>query len=206
MTLRSMCLLEQMLGRSFYTMGQDAEDYIKYMYCCLVANNDNLLMDYSTFLVFLGDAKVSKWFTHEFQKLERYNEQFKMLMEKVDENTEENKTEETNDVVMMTDVAASLIIQHKLDPGYVMDKLEIWEIKPLMQCAENVKHAEMVEKRFWTFLQVMPHIDHKKVKKPEHLVKFQWEEKELKAKANEDLKNNLYAIKNMIGKKFDWIK
>jgi len=203
MTLRSMCAFEQMVGRSFYTMGQEDEDYFKYMYTCLVCNNDDLLMDYSTFLVLIGDKKVAKWITKEFEKLKRYNEQFNALLEETD-----NKEEASGDTgtVMMTDVAASLIIQHKLDPGYVMDKLEIWEIKPLVQCAENVKHVEMVEKRFWTFLTIMPHIDGKKIKKPEQLVSFEWEKGENKKRAEEDLKNNMTGIKSLIGKKFDWIK
>lgn len=203
MTLRSMCALEQMLGRSFYTLGQEDEDYFKYMYTCLVCNNDDLLMDYSTFLVLIGDKKVAKWITKEFEKLKRYNEQFNALIEETD-----NKEEASGDTgtVMMTDVAASLIIQHKLDPGYVMDKMEIWEIKPLVQCAENVKHVEMVEKRFWTFLTIMPHIDGKKIKKPEQLVSFEWEKGENKKRAEEELKNNMTGIKSLIGKKFDWIK
>lgn len=198
-----MCAFEQMCGRSFYTMGQEDEDYFKYMYTCLVCNNDDLLMDYSTFLVLIGDKKVAKWITKEFEKLKRYNEQFNALIEETDNKEEVSGDTET---VMMTDVAASLIIQQKLDPGYVMDKLEIWEIKPLMQCAENVKHVEMVEKRFWTFLTIMPHIDGKKIKKPEQLVSFAWENDETKKRAQDDLKNNLHAIKNLIGKKVDWFK
>lgn len=205
--LKSACMFEQMTGKSFYVMGEEVEDYIKFMYCCLVANNDNLLMDYSTFLVLIGDDKVQHWVTNQFSTLQKFNEQFKNLKEDEEEKEEETTTTETDTKpIMMTDVAASLIIQHKMDAHYVMYDMGLYEIKPFLTCAENLKKAEMVEKRFWTFLQIMPHVDHKKLKKPEHLVKFQWEEKEMKEMANNDLKNNIHAIKNMIGKKFDWIK
>ena len=49
-------------------------------------------------------------------------------------------------------------------------------------------------------IKVLPHIDSKKCKSPEALVPFEWEKEARKKKAEQELKNNEYAIKNMIGK------
>jgi len=204
--LKSAVMFEQFVGRSFYTMGEDPEDYLKYMYCCLVANNDSLLMDYSTFLVLAGDKKTMNWITNQFKTLEKFNSQFSSLTNQEDEKSEDVKVDDNAKPVMMSDVAASLIIQYKMDANYVMYDMGLYEIKPYLNCAENVKKAEMVEKRFWTYLQIMPHVDGKKLKKPEQLVSFEWEKGEVKKRAEEDLKNNMTGIKSLIGKKFDWIK
>lgn len=206
MNLSAICMFEQMTKKSFYRLGEEPEDYLKLMYCCLVANNDSLLMDYSTFLVLAGDKKTMNWITNKFKTLEKFNSQFINNDNQDDDENNDTKAGVDENQVMLTDVAASLIIQHKMDAQFVMKDLEMYQIKPFLNCAENVKKAEMVEKRFWTYLQIMPHVDGKKLKKPEQLVSFEWEKGEGKKRAEEDLKNNMTGIKSLIGKKFDWIK
>jgi hypothetical protein len=208
LNLKSCCLYEQLSGKSFFKLGNDVEDVILLMYASLITNNPSLLMSLNTFKVLIGDKKVSKWISDTYQTIAECNAQIKGIKTTFEGDEEKNEDIPEMDGKEMTinDVATSLIMQHKLDAHYVMYEMSLWEIKPLFQCAENCKHAEMVEKRFWTYLNIMPHVDHKKLKKPEHLVTFQWEAKEIRERSNNEIKNNLHAIRNMVGKKFDWIK
>ena len=206
LTFRSACLFEQMTGRSYFTLTADPDDIMKLTYCIIIANNENMSMTYSTFKILMGDKKVAKWVTEQYENEAAIKD---MLVGIPD--TEENENNDTNGEddtkpVTMTDVVASLVMQYHLDPNYVMDRMQLWEIKPYFKCAENLKKAEMVEKRFWTYLTVMPHIDTKKCKSPEKLVPFAWEAKERNTAAMKDLKNNMKGIKTLIGQKFDWIK
>ena len=58
-----------------------------------------------------------------------------------------------------------------------MYEMELWEIQPYLNAADIQRKAELVEKRFWTYLTIAPHIDGKKIRKPEDLVPFEWEKK-----------------------------
>lgn len=154
----------------------------------------------------MGDKKVAKWVTEQYENEAAIKDMLVGIPDKEeDDNNNANGEDDTKEVTM-TDVVASLIMQYHLDPNYVMDRMQLWEIKPYFKCAENLKKAEMVEKRFWTYLTVMPHIDTKKCKSPEKLVPFAWEAKEKSTAAMKDLKNNMKGIKTLIGQKFDWIK
>lgn len=206
LTFRSACLFEQISRRSYFTLTTDPEDIMKLTYCIIIANNDNLSMTYSTFKVLMGDSKFAKWIGEKYEDEAAIKNMMVGFAD--DEEVENNETnsEEEQKPLTMTDVVASLIMQYHLDPNYVMDRMQLWEIKPYFKCAENLKKAEMVEKRFWTYMQIMPHIDSKKCKSPEKLLPFAWEEKDRNAMAEKDLKNNMTGIKSLIGKKFDWIK
>ena len=206
LNLKSCCLYEQLSGKSFFKLGNDVEDVILLMYASLITNNPSLLMTLNTFRVLIGDKKVSKWISDTYQTIAECNAQLKGIQTTFEEENDEQAPEVDGDELTINDVATSLIMQHKLDAHYVMYEMALWEIKPLLQCAENCKRAEMVEKRMWTYLTIMPHIDAKKCKSPEKLLPFAWEKELIKKNAEKELKNNLHAIKGMIGKKFDWIK
>lgn len=207
LNLKSCCLYEQISGKSFFKLGNDVEDVILLMYASLVANNPSLLMSLNTFKVLIGDKKVSRWISDTYKTIAECNAQIKGIDTAFEEDSQTpNESDNDEHSMTMNDIATSLIMQHKIDAHYVMYEMSLWEIKPFLQCAENCKRADMVEKRMWTYLTIMPHIDAKKCKSPEKLLPFAWEKGVLKKKAENDLKNNMHAIKGMIGKKFDWIK
>ena len=81
-----------------------------------------------------------------------------------------------------------------------MYEMELWEIEPFFKWTEESQKDKWERERLWTYLNIMPHIDSKKCKSPDKLFPFPWEKEEHKKKAEQELKNNEYAIKNMIGK------
>lgn len=79
------------------------------------------------------------------------------------------------DETTITKIASALIVQHHLDANYVMEKMQLWEVVPYFQVADDVRKMELVDKRFWTWLSICPHIDSKKIKSADQLFKFEWE-------------------------------
>ena len=164
-------MYEQIFGKNFLRM-DDIEDTLELMYCCVVVNNPSLLMTYDVFKNFVQDTKVSKWLEREYRKISEFNAQIKVQGE-----AEEKEKEEDGEELTITNVASSLIIRYGMDPHYVMYEMELWEIQPYLNAADIQRKAELVEKRFWTYLTIAPHIDGKKIRKPEDLVPFEWEKK-----------------------------
>ena len=106
----------------------------------------------------------------------------------------------------MTDLATSLIIDYHMDAHYVMYEMNIWEIEPLYGAADAMVKRRYEEERLWAYIDIMPHIDGKKVKGPETLLPFPWEKDMKKKKIEKDLQNNLYAVKHTIGMNMDYIR
>lgn len=205
LNLKTIAYWETFTGRNFFRMNEgEAEDYLKLIYASVVVNNPTLVMDYGTFKILAGDKKVAKWIENEFRRIMSFNEQTKMFASDEDENNENTKS--TDVEIKMTDVAIALIMRYKLDPHYVWYDMDLWEVQHYFKLAEEMKKESLIEKRFWTYLTVAPHINTKKCKTPQKYLPFDWEKADREKNKIKELKDNQYAINNLIGKKIDWIK
>lgn len=174
MNLKACCLYEQMTGKNFLKMGSD-DDVMMLVYCCLVVNNPSLLMTYKVFQTLITDKKVSMWIAKEYGKISEFNSQLKVPEEPQKE--EKKKEDDEPEEITMTDVVSSLIIRHGMDAHYVMYEMDLWEIQPYLNAADIKRKSELITQRFWTYLTIAPNINTKKVKSPEEMVPFEWEEK-----------------------------
>jgi hypothetical protein len=152
------------------------------------------LMDFAK--IFGTNKKVTKQMLSEFEEYMDYMKQYSEHTETVNKDINDDVKAETT----ITDIVMYLITVCGIDPHYVMYEMELWEIEPYMKYAERNKKEELEMDRFWTYLNVSPHIDTKKCKSPDKLISFPWEVEEKKQKQNQELENNRFAITNMIGR------
>lgn len=93
-----------------------------------------------------------------------------------------NDTPEDSDsdgeTLTMSRLAAFLIVSCGLDPHYVMDEMQLYEIKPIIDQIVVKRREQQEDKRFWTFQVVAPHIDAKKsgINSLHDYLPFPWEE------------------------------
>lgn len=151
------------------------EDVLALVYCSLVVNNPSLLMTYKVFKTLITDKKVSNWISREYEKVSDFNAQLKA--QEPPKVEKEKKEDEEPEELNMTDIASALIVRHGVDAHYVMYEMELWEIQPYFNAADIQRKNELITQRFWTYLTIAPNINTKKVKSPEELVPFDWEEK-----------------------------
>lgn len=177
-SVRSLCFFEMFSGRK-YSEGI-GEDILLFMYCVLMANNPELRFSYGAFEMLMNDADFSKWITGKFNEISSFDNQ--IIPKEVVVNNE-NKTE-----VSVKDVASMLIVKFGLDPRYVYDEMDMWEVEGYFKVIEDMRKERYEEKRLFTYLTISPHIDTKKCKGPESLMPFPWE-KSSKEKAADDLKS-----------------
>jgi hypothetical protein len=171
LNIKACCYYEQLSGKSFFQCNTK-EDVLNLVYAILTTSNENLKITFPVFVSMLENKKVSRWVAEQYKKVMAVAQQ--LQIHKEDQEASEEK-EQSGDVMTMMKIASSLIVQHHVDAHYVMYDMALWEIMPFLDMADNVRKQELVDKRFWTFLTISPHIDGKKVKEPEDIVKFDFE-------------------------------
>lgn len=193
LNIKSLCYYEKITGKSFFVF--DGENVTELLYALFVVNNPDVVITLKTFMYMLEDTRLTKWLMTQYQSISETIQQFNSPL---DEGTVSG--DETDKPISITDYATSLIIDYGVDPEYVMYKMDIWEITEYYEAVATKIKRGMEDKRFWTYLQIMPHIDSKKCKKPEDLISFKWEKGDRKKRSEQEMERNMYAIKNMIGK------
>jgi hypothetical protein len=158
------------------------DEILKVLYCVVLANNDKVF----TFKTFKDIANNPDQFRTMVRELEKYNQ---VLSQFVEENDVpgERKTDETK--TWVKDIVASLIVE-RVDASFVMNDLTIADLPLFIKALNNKKRAEMEESRLWTYIWMAPHIDTKKLDRPEKICPFAWETEKIKEKAMQTMETN----------------
>lgn len=194
---KALMMFEKLSGESYFNINE--VNYVFLLYAMYMVKHPYLnmtLMDFAN--IFGSNKKVTKQLLKEFEEYMVYIRQFTTSNKTEAVDGEDKDAEKANTTI--TDIVMYLITACGIDPHYVMYEMELWEIEPYMKFAEMNKKESLEMDRLWTYLSISPHIDTKKCKSPDKLLPFPWEKEEHKKKAEQELKNNEYAIKNMIGK------
>lgn len=190
--MKTILLYEEMSGKSFYEVG--GEDIMLLIYCALVVNND-LSITKSHFDIIMKNEKIARELMTKCQSELDFIQQFIKTDDKVKQETEEvEKDNKISNIVNM------ILLQNNLDMNYVMYEMRLWELAPLIKAIEEKTKADMVEKRFWAYLNICPHIDSKKIKGPEDILPFPWEKDNKKEAALKFMDDNNEAIKAFFNK------
>ena len=193
---KAIVMFEKLSGLSYFDINE--ENYVFLLYTMYMVEHPYLNMTLLDFTKIFGtNKKVTKQILREFEEYMTYIKQFSS---NASADNQDNTKNEEGTKQTFTDIVMYLITNCGIDPHYVMYEMELWEIEPYMRYAEKNKKEELEMDRFWTFLNVSPHIDTKKCKTPDKFYPFPWEEKEKKVKQNKELENNRFAIMNMIGR------
>jgi hypothetical protein len=191
--IKSICAFEKLIDKSFFEMAD--EDIFYLLYAIYITNNPDKPIKQSTFFMMLENKEITKWMITQYSLITEMCEQFK--------NNSDDEKKSTNDEPIkarIMDYASTLIIEYGINPHYVMYEMDIWELSEYFNAIDTKLKKDAINDRFWAYVNVMPHIDTKKCKSPQHLVPFEWEKESIKKKQESELKNNMHAINNMIGK------
>lgn len=191
LNIKTICHYEFMTGKHFFSNDMNEEDMIHLLYSMLVVNNPSYDISYSVFKIMLEDERVLAWALREGKNVKKKMEN--MFGQKSKNNTEE--TDKQTDI-SVTDIATYLVVQHHMDINYVMFKMDLWEISAYISAANKDSQFKLENDRLWTYLTILPQIDGKKMKSPQQLIKFSWEEKDDK---KEELEKNTAAAMSFLG-------
>ena len=195
MTIKSLVMFEQIVGHSYMKLKE--EETVLLLYCLFICST-GYQYHFDTFSILCGNEKFINKLVEELKKTQEFFEQFKSFKREESE-AGESTDKEKEDSYSITEMVDKLIFQYGVDVNYVMNDMELWELTHFFEGAQEEYHLKMEEQRLWTFLQVAPHIDVKKVKSPEKFLPFHWEKEANKERSEKQLKVEAERAKSTIG-------
>lgn len=189
-SIRSAIYYEKLADTPFSKYNDNTADKLILLYCILISHKENNY--HKTFEEFMKEDFNSHLLKDLLTKLNdeiafmsQFNKNKKE--EQVFDNQPDTSTNEDN-AIWIKDVVPILVDDCGLDINFVLDDLSYTDIEDYLRYRDEKRKANLLEKRLFTYLTILPHIDTKKKKfGPEDLLPFSWEEKEKKNKAIKDI-------------------
>lgn len=201
LSVRALVMYEALSGKPFSATNNSQEDMLKLMYSAFVCST-GFEISLGGFSAMLENEKFANRLGGDLKRLQSFSEQFKND-EQFNDNEQSGNTEQGKTDISITEMVDKLIFEYGIDPGYVLEKMQLWELNHFMKGAEDRYKDRMEEKRMWTYLQVAPQIDLKKCNSPEKFLPFPWSKEENKKKKEKELATEAGRAKATIGMKLN---
>lgn len=180
LNIKSIILYERLTNESFSLFKPDVEKVIPLIYCIIAGNNDiSFTLEEAVELLF-SDEKFMKDLTKKLESQLKFQSQFSSMnfyQDEMDVKSDEKK--DTDKPVFISQLVPILVSDCGLDINYILEDLHYSEIDNFIHYKDEKSKSEMEDKRFWTYLAMLPHIDSKKCKM-ESLIEFPWEKEKKK--------------------------
>lgn len=179
LSIKAIIRAEMIMSKPFTEIDYtDIDDLMKLLYCTVLANN-SILFTFEEFKVIAGNEKQLVAMLKEIEKANLVMGQFTKPSGN-DAEGGSGESQYTKDLIGM-------LIMAGVDANFAMNEMEISDIPVFLEAYEKKRREEMEASRLWTFLNVAPHIDTKKIKSAKDLMLFPWEEEETRKLAEEAL-------------------
>lgn len=202
-SIRSAIYFEKLSNVPFSKYDDSMDLKLILLYCILIAHPENHY--HKTFDEFVKHDFNLKTINNLMTKLNEeiaFMTQFKTKTEEqpIDIQQDDTSTNIKEQPIWIKDIVPILVDDCNLNIDYVLDELSYTDIEEFLRYRDEKRKVELLEKRLFTYLTILPHVDTKKKKfTPEDLLPFEWEKKEKKEKAikdinSEDLKKKLTEL------------
>lgn len=168
-TVRDLLRYERLLGRSIFS---DEPDGATLIYCTTPeAYTRYTLEEWSrtTLGASAFMAEEAKELARELSALQQYSG-----LDTRDERLEVR--EERSEVRTLTDVVTELLTEGVVPADYLLERAELWELTIYIDATQRKRQQRLERERLWSYMGLLPHIDSKKIKRPEDLIPFSWDE------------------------------
>lgn len=172
-TVRDLLRYERLLGRSIFA---DEPDGATLIYCTTPeAYTRYTLEEWSrtTLGASAFMAEEAKELARELSALQQYSK-----VEARDERSEvrEEPTANSQQPRALTDVVTELLTEGVVPADYLLERAELWELTIYIEATQRKRQQRLERERLWSYMGLLPHIDSKKIKRPEDLIPFAWDE------------------------------
>lgn len=168
-TVRDLLRYERLLGRSIFAEEPDGATLI---YCTTPeAYTRYTLEEWSrtTLGASAFMAEEARELARELSALQQYSK-----VEARDERLETR--EEQAEVRTLTDVVTELLTESVVPADYLLERAELWELTIYIEATQRKRQQRLERERLWSYMGLLPHIDSKKIKRPEDLIPFSWDD------------------------------
>lgn len=160
-TLRALFIYEQITGKAF-ELKTITDEYL-FFYCILMANNPDSSLTFDE-LIDAIDEDMSIML--EFQNLLKKELEKQQLF--ITNNTDAKKALTTKEIY------STLVIEGGLDPEYVLDKMQMYELEPLISNLHKKDRNSWEQARMVAY--VIAQCNSTKKLKPTDIMQFSWDD------------------------------
>lgn len=201
LNIKSIVLYEKLTQESFSLFDGRISKIIPLLYCMLVANNDYNESYEDTVKYLFNDERLMKELGERLEKQMKFQSQFKSPFKEEEINLSDKSNDTSNDKqVFITQMIPILVVDCGLDINYVLNEMQYTDIDLYIRYKDDKEKTKLEEKRLFTYLTVLPHIDSKKCP-IENFLPFQWEEKEKKEKGLKEIEMNQHKLQEFLKSK-----
>lgn len=165
-TVRDLLRYERLLGRSIFA---DEPDGATLIYCTTPeAYTRYTLEEWSrtTLGASAFMAKEAQELARELASLQQYSQEL----------TNSQPTANSQQPRALTDVVTELLTESVVPADYLLERAELWELTIYIEATQRKRQQRLERERLWSYMGLLPHIDSKKIKRPEDLIPFAWDE------------------------------
>ena len=178
LNLQAIRVAEKLLKKPFGEFDLTDEETILTLMYAMVSENNDEVMTLDQFKSILNMGKIGIKVQRAVSDEMAYIDQFK-----------EEVSDKEEKAPYMGDLAA-LLITFGLDAHFVLYEMKLFEIGDYIKAIDEHKKEQMERDRMNTFYSILPHVDHKKIKKPQDIYPFPWEMEQLEKDALEQLEKD----------------
>lgn len=184
LTIKAIIRWEQLREKSFsqmdYTDKEDIESLLYVMYI----TSDKSRYTFEVFRQVLTDERFMNAMSSDLGKIMEVVAQFQRKAITSDVGNSEGSPENIGRIV-------STLIMAGLDAHYALNEMELCDLPLYLEAYEQKKKEQMEESRMWTYYNILPHIDARKMKNgARDLITFPWEEEEIRKEAERAIKED----------------
>lgn len=178
LNLQAIRVAERLLKKPFGEFDLTDEETILTLMYAMVSENNDEVMTFDQFKSILNMGKIGIKVQRAVSDEMAYIDQFK-----------EEVSGKEEKAPYMGDLAA-LLITFGLDAHFVLYEMKLFEIGDYIKAIDEHKKEQMERDRMNTFYSILPHVDHKKIKKPQDIYPFPWEMEQIENDALEQLEKD----------------
>ena len=169
LTIKNIIKWERMRGKTFSEMSYaNKEDVLTLLYVTSGKDNECTLSQYKEAVT------RSPILRKEIKEIEKESAILRQYEGERAETTGESKGNAS------VSEMAGLLAMAGIDTAYLMNEMRIDEIPVFMEAYERKRKEEMEQQRINTWFTILPHVNTKKLRRPQDLYTFPWEVDEAK--------------------------
>lgn len=197
LNIKSIIYYERLTGKPFSTFTGSEEDVVPLLYCMLVANNDFKRSYEETIKYLFTDEKFVEQINSRLQKIFLFESQFFNKENKEIPSQINTPNKEESNKVYIYQLVPILVMDCNLSIDYVLNEMHYSEIDSYIKYRDDKNKNRLEEKRLFTYLTIMPHINAKKLTVNE-LLPFSWEKEEKEKEGLKVIDTHKDKLKNFM--------
>lgn len=197
LNIKSIINYERLTGRPFSLFTGNEEDVLPLLYCMLVSNNDFKRTYEETVEFLFTDEKFVEEINSRLQQIFLFESQFFNQDINKEIPTENNTPIKEQPKVFIYQLVPILVMDCNLNIDYVLNEMHYSEIDSYIKYRDDKNKNRLEEKRLFTYLTIMPHINTKKLTVNE-LLPFSWEKEEKEKEGLKTIDTHKDKLKNFM--------